>query len=189
MAATPARELVCVFGASWAQPESALYAEGVALGAALAASGFDVITGGYGGLMEATSKGCAEGGGGATGVLVPSLFPQRASEGNPYLTARVDAPSLLTRIDAMLVRAPRLLVALPGTLGTLTELMAAWNVALLAPIGGYEAATIVAWRKPWERIIDTCGAELALTAEQRALVRFVDGVDECVAALKERVGK
>ena len=83
----------------------------------------------------------------------------------------------------------RLLVALPGTLGTLTELMAAWNVALLAPIGGYEAATLVAWRKPWERIIDTCGAELALTAEQRALVRFVDGVDECVAVLKERAGK
>ena len=63
------------------------------------------------------------------------------------------------------------------------------HLKLEAEIGGYEAATIVAWRKPWERIIDTCGAELALTAEQRALVRFVDGVDECVAALKERVGK
>lgn len=186
---TGVRETVCVFGASWAQADTPLYAEGVALGAALAAAGFDVVTGGYGGLMEAVSKGASEGGGGATGVLVPSLFPQRAASGNPFLTARVDAPTLLTRIDVMLHRAPRLLVAMPGTLGTLTELMAAWNVALLAPIGGYEAATLVAWREPWQRIIATVGEDLKLTQEQLALVVFVDGVEGCVALLKARAGK
>jgi uncharacterized protein (TIGR00730 family) len=189
MAASVPRETVCVFGASWALPDSALYAEGVALGAALASSGFDVVTGGYGGLMEAVSKGAAEAGGAAIGVLVPSLFPQRAVDGNPYLTARVDAPTLLTRIDAMLARAPRLLVALPGTLGTLTELMAAWNVALLAPVGGYEPATLVAWRKPWEGIVGNVCSELRLTEQQRGLIVFVDGVAGCLEALKSRAAK
>ena len=188
MAGAVVREVVCVFGASWAQPDTPLYAEGVSLGAALAAAGFDVCTGGYGGLMEAVSKGSAQAGGGAVGVLVPSLFPQRAASGNPYLTESVNAPSLLTRIDAMLQRAPRLLVALPGTLGTLTELMAAWNVALLAPIGGYEAATLIAWRQPWERIIRSVGEDLNLTPEQRACVVFVDSVEDCLAVIRARAG-
>ena len=189
MAASAPRETVCVFGASWAQPGTPLYAESEALGAAIAAAGFSVITGGYTGCMEATAKGCAGAGGGATGVLVPTLFPARDAAGNPFNTAVVNTPTLLSRIDAMLLAAPRLLVALPGTLGTLTELMCAWNVAMLAPVGGYAAATIVAWRKPWQAILEHAGEALGLSAEQRALVVYVDSVAECVAALRARAAR
>ena len=79
--------------------------------------------------------------------------------------------------------------ALPGTLGTLTELMCAWNVAMLAPVGGYAAATIVAWRKPWQAILEHAGEALGLSAEQRALVVYVDSVEECVAALRARAAR
>ena len=182
-------ELVSVFGASWATPDSPLYATSVALGAALVNSGFGVINGGYGGCMEGVSKGATEAGGPAVGVLVPSLFPARATSGNPFLTSTIDTPSLLTRIEAMLARSPRLIVALPGTLGTLTELVAAWNVALLAPVGGYSAATIVAWRKPWEAILAHAGENMGLNVEQRGLVVFVDSVEECIEILRARVAR
>ena len=139
MAAAPAappapRATVAVFGASWATPSTPLYDLSVSLGEALADITCDVISGGYGGTMEGVSLGATRRGARATGVLVPSLVPDRDAAGNAHLTARVDAPTLLTRIDAMLAAAPRFIVALPGTLGTLAELCAAWNTATLCPL-------------------------------------------------------
>lgn len=72
---TPA---VTVFGASWAKPDSALYAESVALGEALAKKGFAVVNGGYFGTMEGVAKGAAAvDGSRRVGVLVPELFRHR----------------------------------------------------------------------------------------------------------------
>jgi len=183
-AAAPSRETVAVFGASWAQPGSVLYATSEALGRALAAAGFDVISGGYGGTMEGVSAGAAAGGAHATGVLVPSLFPARDARGNAHLTARVDAPTLLSRIDMMLTAAPRCIVALPGTVGTLTELLCAWNTATLCALRGAPPPRIVAWRAPWAAALGGAADALELPADQRGMVVFVDSVDEAVAALR-----
>ena len=179
----PACAAVAVFGASWAAPGSALFNESVALGSALASAGFDVVSGGYGGTMEGVSAGAAGGGARATGVLVPSLFPARDARGNAHLTHVVAAPTLLARIDAMFSAAPRFSVALPGTLGTLTELLCAWNTATLAPLRGAPPPTIVAWRAPWEVVLGAASDELGLPADVRAAVVFVDTVEEAVATL------
>lgn len=50
---------IVVFGSSTCLPESAHYREAEELGRGLAESGFGVVTGGYGGTMEAVSKGAA----------------------------------------------------------------------------------------------------------------------------------
>ena len=183
------RPVVAVFGASWAAPDSALYATAIALGAALAAAGCDVISGGYGGTMEGVSIGARGGGAAAIGVLVPSLFPDRAAEGNAALTARVDAPTLLTRIDLMLTRSPRCIIALPGTLGTMAEILAAWNNAILAPLRGARGARVVAWRQPWEAVLCAAMDTLKLAQEQRDAVVFVDCVEEAVAALQAELAR
>ena len=187
--ATPASSChpVAVFGASWATPSTPLYDLSIALGEALAAAEFHVISGGYGGTMEGVSLGATRAGGSAHGVLVPSLFPSRAATGNPYLTSREDAPSLLARIDAMLAAAPALLVALPGTLGTLTEIMCAWGNATLCPLRGARAPLIVCWRKPWLPVLDAAVAGLALPAEVARCITYVDSVVECVAVLRAHV--
>jgi uncharacterized protein (TIGR00725 family) len=179
------RRNVVVFGASWAQPGTPLYDASTALGCALATAGFGIVSGGYGGTMEGVSKGAREGGGEAIGVLVPNLFPDRMAEGNAHLSQQVNTPSLLSRIDAMLgLSQPRLIVALPGTLGTLTEICAAWNLAALAPVGGYAPFRVIAWRKPWEALLLACCDQLALAPEQRALLVFVDSVEEALAAVQ-----
>jgi uncharacterized protein (TIGR00725 family) len=56
-------ETITVFGSSRPREGEALYREARALGAALAAKGFIVCTGGYGGTMEAVSRGAKEAGG------------------------------------------------------------------------------------------------------------------------------
>lgn len=179
------REFVAVFGAAWATPDSELYALSVELGAALGSASFDVVNGGYGGTMEGVSKGATSVGALAVGVTVPELFAFRGTGGNAYNSEEVRTPSLLSRIEAMLSRAPRFVVVLPGTLGTLTELCCAMNTALLYGLAGRAKTRIFAWRKPWGTVIDQAGDALGLDAATRALVTFVDSVDECVALLVE----
>ena len=55
------------------------------VGAAIARAGHIVISGGKGGVMEASSRGCAEAGGLVIGVLPGNAF----DEGNPYSTVKL----------------------------------------------------------------------------------------------------
>ena len=179
----PPRPTVAVFGASWAAPDSSLYTLSVDLGAALAAAGFDVISGGYLGTMEGVSRGATASGGSATGVLVPSLFPGRDARGNDFLTRRVDAPSLLARIDTILAEAPRLLVALPGTLGTATEIFCAWNNAMLCQLRGATPPKIICFREPWEVVLTCVLTGLKLGDDVAKYIVYVDSAEECVREL------
>ena len=61
-------KIVTVFGSSRPPAGHADYEEARALGAALATRGFAVCTGGYGGTMEAASRGAKEAGGKVYGV-------------------------------------------------------------------------------------------------------------------------
>lgn len=129
--------------------------------------------------MEGVSEGCASTGQPAVGVLVPSLFRARDARGNAHLTEAVNTPSLLSRIDAMVQRAS-CFVAMRGTLGTLTELAAALNIATLAPLGGYAPPLIVAWRDPWEGVLTSVVSALRAPGTPLAHVTFVDSVAEAV---------
>src|SRR6202166_5330310 len=60
---TEKNKVITVFGSSRPEEGHADYAEAVDLGRALAAAGFAVCTGGYGGVMEGVSRGASESGG------------------------------------------------------------------------------------------------------------------------------
>ena len=189
-ASPPARRNVAVFGAAWAQPDSALYSLAVALGAALGAAGYNVVSGGYLGIMEGVSRGVRAEGGEAIGVLVPTLFPGSNALGNAYLSQRLQEHTLLTRLDRVIgLSQPRLIIALPGTLGTLTEICAAWNMAILAPIGKYTPFKLIIWRDPWERLLSGACEQLALSPEQAAALVYVSSVEEAMAALAAAQGQ
>ena len=57
------RKIITVFGSSRPEEGHADYAEALELGRALAVAGFAVCTGGYGGVMEAVSRGARDSGG------------------------------------------------------------------------------------------------------------------------------
>ncbi|HUF95475.1 MAG TPA: DNA-binding protein, partial [Acidimicrobiia bacterium] len=84
---------VAVFGSSDTSTDSPDWLEAVAVGESLARAGFAVVTGGYGGTMEAVSLGAAQSGGRAVGVTVSSMFPGR-SGANSHVGTTDDAPSL-----------------------------------------------------------------------------------------------
>jgi len=173
-----------VFGASRPQPGSEAYAQAEAAGAAIAGAGFELWNGGYLGTMEASAKGAKEAGGTCKGFLVPSLFPHRGGEGNPFLTDRHDADTLLSRIAGM-VEGVRYFVVLPGTLGTLTELCAAWNVAALGELGDYPPQRVFCYRKPWEAVLGGVVGGLGISKAHLDLVTFVDDAEEAMRAVAE----
>lgn len=122
---------VAVFGSSEPLPGDALYRSARSLGTALAAAGFDVVTGGYGGVMEAASRGAREGGGDAIGVTC-EIF--RSREPNGYLSLAVPTPDLFLRTRELVRRACGFVV-LDGKAGTLAELAFLWALARAGCLG------------------------------------------------------
>jgi len=157
--------LVSVFGASTTQPGTPEWEEAETLGRLLAEAGFAVATGGYGGSMEAVSKGAKEGNPDTLvlGVTAPDVFKSR-SGANPFVTEEVRAPHLLERIHHLTERSVAT-VALPGALGTLTELLVAWNLAHVAPFAGLTPKPVVALGPRWARVLEALAKELDLDTQ------------------------
>lgn len=151
---------VAVFGSSQTEPGSVEWEEAHRAGARLASEGFTVITGGYGGTMEAVSRGAAEAGGHVIGVTAPILFPQR-SEANPYVQEVIEASSLANRIDIMMQRSSATL-ALPGSIGTAAELLISWNTNhILRRAGAVRRISVAVgpgWRALARALVDMTGA-------------------------------
>lgn len=151
---------VAVFGSSQTEPGSVEWKEAQGAGARLAAEGLSVITGGYGGTMEAVSSGAAEAGGHVIGVTAPVLFPQRSAP-NPYVDEVIEASSLANRIDIMMQRSTATL-ALPGSIGTAAELLISWNTNhILRQAGGVPRISVAVgpgWKALARALVDMAGA-------------------------------
>ena len=113
---------VAVFGHS--KPDPATYALAERVGRWLAARGYTVVNGGYGGTMEATAKGARSQGGKVIGVTC-EIWPTAANE---YVTRQVPTENLFERLTTLMELADAGLAVLPGGTGTLLELVAAWEL-------------------------------------------------------------
>jgi len=170
--------VVAVFGASRPHAGDPLYAQGLRCGERLAQAGLAVATGGYGGLMEAVSRGAAEAGGRVIGVTAPDVFPDRPGA-NPFVAEEISVGSLALRITH-LVEACDAVIALPGSLGTLTELMVGWNTAFVARFAGAEPLPIVTVGPLWRDLITRLSD---LLDTDGSLVHTAVDVDEAVAVV------
>jgi hypothetical protein len=175
---------VAVFGASATAAGEPLYEQGMRCGRLLTEAGFAVATGGYGGLMEAVSLGARDADGHVIGVTVPSVFPHRDG-GNPHLTHETRVRGLLERIHE-LAETTVAAIALPGSLGTATELLAAWNLAYVTRFGETQPKPIVAVGEPWSTLVPLLTETLETDG---SLVTLVPTVDDAVNEVAARVGQ
>jgi hypothetical protein len=142
------RPLVAVYGSSSLREDEADYATAVDLGRELARAGADVVTGGYGGAMEAVSRGAREGGAHVIGVTV-ELFERRGPV-NRWVEERVHTPDLFERLRHITTRADAFVVA-HGSVGTLTELFLTWNLMMA---NARPAAPLVVLGDAWPALLD-----------------------------------
>jgi hypothetical protein len=115
--------IITVFGSSRPQIGDADYREARALGTALAERGFAVCSGGYGGVMEAVSRGVKEAGGKTYGVTA-EFFARTA---NQWVDVEVRKKTWEERLFE-LVRRGDGFVACKGGTGTLVELAVVWEM-------------------------------------------------------------
>jgi uncharacterized protein (TIGR00730 family) len=115
--------VVTVFGSSRPQPHDALYAQAQALGVALAENGLLVCTGGYGGVMEAVSRGAKQAGGRTIGITA-RFFRSRA---NPWIDEEIRVATWRERLFELIERGHGY-VTCPGGTGTLVELAIVWEM-------------------------------------------------------------
>ena len=138
---------MAVFGSSQTRPGSKEWAEAEDAGRRIANAGLCVVTGGYGGTMEAVSLGAAGAGGHVVGVTAPSLFARRAGA-NPHVAREIEAVALTGRIGILTELASGAMV-LPGSIGTAAELVIAWNINHIVRGNGGERLPTVAVGKVW----------------------------------------
>jgi uncharacterized protein (TIGR00730 family) len=169
--------IVSVFGSSGAQPDDADYLAAVAVGRELSASGYAVATGGYGGIMEAACRGAAEAGGKTIGVTAPSVFPGRVGA-NQWVQQEIAADNLIERIGIMMEISAGF-IAMPGSIGTLAELVVAWNLAFVAPYAGSEFGPVVAVGDTWNEVVPSLVSRLGT----KDLVTVVPSGSAAVASI------
>jgi hypothetical protein len=171
---------ISVFGSSTLLPEEPGWAVAETLGRRLAEAGARVVNGGYGGAMEAVSRGARAAGGQVVGVTV-ALFPQRVP--NPYLSEERRTRTLMERLQH-LVQADAF-VALDGSLGTVTEFFLVWNHIFLDRSHGPLVCLGESWR---ERLRVLGGGGFGIGSDVRALVRVAADPAEAVRMLEEAMG-
>jgi uncharacterized protein (TIGR00730 family) len=110
--------LVGVFGGSEVTSSEPLYHQAVRLGQRLAGAGFGLCTGGYGGIMEAVSRGAREAGAGPVGVTCSEFGAHPA---NRWVAREIREPTLLAR-TWRLIDLSAAFIIFPGKAGTLAEL-------------------------------------------------------------------
>ena len=175
--------IVAVFGASNTRPGDPDYEAGVRCGRLLAEAGYAVATGGYAGLMEAVSSGAASAGGHVIGVTAPAVFPGR-DRANAHVVEERPAATLTERIHDIIDIASAT-ITLPGSIGTITELLVAWNKAYVAQFSGRTPQPVVAVGETWRHVVTDLSKRLATDG---SFVTCVDSVDQAVAELVRRLG-
>jgi len=115
--------IVTVFGSGLSQRSNSNYVDARVLGRELASRGFTVCTGGYGGVMEAVSRGAKEAGGKTIGVTA-DVF---AGHANRWIDDEVRKKNWRDRLFELVERGDAYVVCRGGT-GTLVEWAVVWEM-------------------------------------------------------------
>jgi uncharacterized protein (TIGR00730 family) len=179
-----ATKVVTVFGSSRPRPGDAHYVEGQALGAALAAKGFVVCSGGYGGVMEAVSRGAKEAGG-RTLAVTAGFFKARA---NRWIDDEVRVTTWQERLFELIKRGQGY-VACPGGTGTLVELAVVWE---MLNKGAMTKKPLVLLGNFWQPVIERVrevetGYSSGWGEQGERLVHVISSPDDAAGYLSDRL--
>lgn len=116
------RPIITIFGSSQPRRGDELYEASLEMGALLGRAGFDVMTGGYTGVMEAASRGAGRNGAHVVGITM-GRFEDRV---NRYVKDEIRTANFYERFHWLVDRADGY-VAMGGGIGTLAEVTFTWQ--------------------------------------------------------------
>lgn len=175
---TPA---VSIFGSARTQPDNPYYQLTEQIARLLSDAGFNVISGGGPGIMEAANKGAFGGKSSSIGLNIE--LPHEQTE-NPYQDISQNFKHFFMR-KVMFVKYASAYVVLPGGFGTLDELM---EVITLVQTGKTLKIPIILVCEPfWRGLVDwiktTLVNEGMITADDLDLIQVIDDPAAIVEAI------
>lgn len=176
---------VTIFGSSRAHPNSLNYKTTENVARLLVKNGFNVISGGGLGVMEAANKGAAEAGGKSVGLHIHLPSEQKA---NKYANVRLDFKYFFIR-KVIFVKYAVAYIIMPGGFGTLDELFEALTLIQTKRIKFFPVILIDS--KYWKGLIDwikgTLIKEKSISEPDLEILNLVDTPEEAVGIIKKRV--
>ena len=174
---------VTVFGSARFTEGHRYYESARAVGSALARSGYAVMTGGGGGVMEAANRGAREAGGLSIGC---NIALPREQKPNQYLDRFIRLDHFFVR-KVMLVKYSSAFVVMPGGFGTLDE---AFEIATLMQTNKLEHFPLIAvGQQFWEPMIsfarDTMIREGTLSPEDARFIHLAETAEDVVRLIHE----
>lgn len=170
----PASNEIAVLGSARIEQPDPRWELAHQLGGLLAQHGFAVVTGGYGGLMSAVAQGAHESGGRVIGLPMrhwDNLAPNRWNAELRWSDGYGSRLDHLLRCTGV--------IALPGGVGTLSEMAVIWAAAQTEP----NPPTIVLIGDSWPALIKAVGENLVVGPQDLKLLRIVATPEEAVHAL------
>ena len=176
---------VSIFGSARVAPDEEYYERTVTIARKLAENGFNVITGGGPGLMEAANKGANEGGTKSIGLNIQLPMEQ---EYNPYSNVRLDFKYFFVR-KVMFIKYAQAYIGMPGGLGTLDEIFEALTLIQTERIRPFPVILVGSdyWSGLWEWIEKELLGRGMISPEDMDLVTIMDDPDAIVKTIKRFV--
>lgn len=159
--AAPSELTIAVIGSAWVSPPDPRCALAEQTGAAIAAQGWTIMTGGYGGLMAAASRAAAGAGGKVIGLPMSGWTDLKPNEWNHELRWSDTYPERLAHLLAA-----DAVVVLDGGIGTLSEAAVVW-AALQTEAA---APDLVFLGAGWPPVLQSMASHLAIKERDLALV-------------------
>jgi uncharacterized protein (TIGR00730 family) len=175
------KPLVSVFGSAGPIAGSEEYIQALNLGTALGEKGFDVLTGGYAGVMEAVSKGASEAGAHVFGATCDAIVRFRPGiEANPWVREEMRTDTLLERLGLVTSKCDAVIV-LPGGVGTLVELALVWNSTMIGELTPIPIFTV---GEPWRGVMEALRNPAFISPAHFGMVEWVSCADQAISRLQ-----
>jgi len=174
------KRVVSVFGSSQAQAGDLAYEEALVAGRLLAEAGVIVCSGGYGGVMEAVSRGAQQAGGQVIAVTTDWFSGLSV---NAWVDEEIRTATFQERVNRI-IEVGDAYLALKGGIGTLTEISMVWSLLQTRSI---PARPMILLADPWQELLTFCQEKLIIRSHDLDYLRLAgsppQAVEQVLAAL------
>jgi uncharacterized protein (TIGR00730 family) len=175
--------IVSVFGSSKPTLGSEPYEEARYVGRLLAEAGFAVMTGGYGGTMAAISQGASEAGGHVIGVTSNRIEQFRPTPPNEWVAEEIRHETQRDRLIHIVMNNDGM-IALPGGIGTLSEVSLAWS---MLQTGEIAERPLVLLGNIWRETIQVYAKAETIRQRDMDLLYLANGPVTAVGYVKQQL--
>lgn len=176
---------VTIFGSARVKPGDETYEKTYEIAKKLSLHGYNIITGGGPGVMEAGNKGAKEGGAKSVGLNIELPLEQRS---NPYSTLKLSFQYFFVR-KVMFVKYAQAYIGMPGGFGTMDEIFEALTLIQTNRIKPFPVILVGTqyWSGLLEWIRNTLLCGNYISQDDLGLATILDDPDEVVHTIKKYV--